>query len=370
VRVRGVALILAALAPACTDIPIGDGPRKAVIRRVATEVVLPAHAELVARTQELRDATAALIAAPDPARLAAAQQAWRAARGPWMESLAFRVGPVKDDFYQARLDQWPVDPARIAAEINGSAELTPDYIGGLGANKIGFHAAEVLLFDAAAGDPAVLAALGDGPAAARRRAYLAAVTELLARDAAALYAAWDPARGGFAGRIVDIGGDGPFATVKEASDALVNESIFLAELVVDTKLGKPLGKPSGGDPVVDLVQSAPSDGGIDDMLGNVRGLRAVYLGSRGPQGAADAAGGLGTLVAATSPAIDARVRAELDAAEAALSAVPRPFAGAVASRAAAVEAAWRATHELRLTLATEMVSALGATLSFNDNDGD
>jgi len=35
-----------------------------------------------------------------------------------------------------------------------------------------------------------------------------------------------------------------------------------------------------------------------------------------------------------------------------------------------VEAAWTAARTLKATYQTEVIAALGATLSFNDNDGD
>jgi predicted lipoprotein len=351
--------VIVAIAAACVDLPLGDGPRKRMLRDVAENVIAPQHAELAARTAALAAAVDALVAAPDAARLADVQAAWRAAREPWQEALVFRAGPVMEALFDSRIDQWPVDRARIEAEIAGAAELTPAYIGGLGANKKGFHAVEELLFDAAGGDAAVLAALTTGTAADRRRAYLAAAAALLATEAAALDGAW---RDDFIVRVSDIGGAGPYATVKDATDDVVNEMVFLAELVADTKLGKPMGKASGGAPQLDLVQSAPSDGAIDDMLANLRGIRAAYEGT--------GSGGLGALVDRGSPATGRRVRAELAAAEAAVAAIPRPFAAAVAARAPEVDAAWEATRALRLTLATEVIAVLGATLSFNDNDGD
>ncbi len=259
-------------------------------------------------------------------------------------------------------------------QLAGTEALTPAYLATLGANKRGFHAIEVLLFGAGDGDAAsVLTALADATGGPRHRAYLTAASRLLADEAGALLEAWAPAQGGFVERVVDLGGASPFATIKQSTDALVNESVFLAELIADGKLGKPMGVPSGGTPVPSLIQSRPSDGAIDDMLGNLRGLRAAWTGRRaGPDGTADddAPAGLGDLVARRSTTTAARVAREPDAAEAALAAVPRPFVTALLDGAPEVEAAWTAVRELRLTLATEVIAALGATLSFNDNDGD
>jgi putative iron-regulated protein len=355
------AMVAALLLASCTDIPIGDGPRKAVVRSVASDVIAPAHERMASAAAELEAAATALAAAPDAERLAAAQAAWRAAREPWSESLVFRGGPVTDGSYESRLDQFPIDEARIEAEIAGTTELTPGRVLSLGNNKRGFHAAEYLLFDAG-GDAAALAALTTEPGAERRRQYLVATTTLLARDAASLHAAWDPAGGGFETAVVDIGGAGPYATVKDATDAVVNDSIFLAELIADAKIGKPLGR-LGGQPDPALVQSGTSDFALDELRAHVRGLSEVYVGT-------GAGVGLSSLVAKASPATDAHVRSNLAALDAALAAIPRPFSAAVAAQAPEADAAWTVARELRVTLSTEVIAALGATLSFNSNDGD
>jgi hypothetical protein len=276
--------------------------------------------------------------------------------------MAFRVGPVMDDLFESRLDQWPVDPARIETEIAGTAELTPAYIGSLGANKQGFHAVEELLFDATGGDAAVLSSLTTDAGAERRRTYLLVAAQLVAEDAAALDLAWRADGGGFVVLVVDVGGASPFATGKEAVDAVVNELVFLSQYITDTRLGKPMGKQAGGVPQLDLVVSAPSDGTVDDLLANLDGIEDVFVG--GP------AGGLGAPLARASAATAQRVTDELAAARVAVAAIPRPFAASIAAQAPEVEAAWAATRALRLTIATEVVSVLGVTLSFNDNDGD
>jgi predicted lipoprotein len=360
----GGAVVLAAVAVigvACVDIPLGDGPRKRMLRDVAENVIAEDHAELAVRAAALRDAVDALVTVPDQQRLDEAQRAWRVAREPWQRSLVFRVGPVLDQLFDARIDQWPVDRARIEAEIAGTAELTTAYVGGLGANKKGFHAVEELLFDEA-GDAAVLAALTTGTNADRRRTYVLAAATILANDAAALNDAWRADGGGFVVRISDIGGAGPFANVKEATDAVVNEMVFLSEFVADGRLGKPMGKANGGVPQIDQIVSLPSDGAIDDMLANLDGIEAAFEGTD--------SGGLGALVERASPTTARRVRNEIAAARAAISAIPRPFAASVAAQAPEVEAAWQAARALRLTISTETIAVLGATLSFNSNDGD
>lgn len=183
---------------------------------------------------------------------------------------------------------------------------------------------------------------------------------MLARDAAALATAW---RDGYAARFAEPGDDASaFPTVQAAVDRLVNDCVTMAETVAELRLGKPAGHDSGGEPQPALAESGTSDHAAADLLGNIRGVRLVYLGGGGR--------GLGSIVAARSPRVDRDVRAALDEAERRLAAVPRPFRAALSSDAAAVEAAYDAVKALEVLLRTEVIGVLGATIKFNGNDGD
>jgi predicted lipoprotein len=340
VKLAAVLLLFAA----CDAVPAGDGPRRIVVREIGEEVIAPTYADFAVRAAAHRDAVTELASVPDAATLDAAQESWRAARAPWMESQAFRFGPVIDRVLDAAIDQTPIDPADVDALLVDTAPVDDAYVDALGANKKGFHALEYLLFDPTGGDAAVL----DAMAAQPRRAQLArALAVDLAQRADELDVAWSPDGEDYVDHFADVGADGAtFPTIKAAVDGLVNECVFLSERITDTKLGRP-----------ELEESRPSDNSLDDILSNLEGLRRIWEHLR-------------PLIAERSPVIAAQIDGEFDAAVAAVIAVPRPFAQAAADGAPEVEAAWQAVRELRLSFATEVVALLGATLSFNDNDGD
>ncbi len=369
---RGGSLALAAcalaLATTCTPVPLGDGVRRQTVRALAEQVVQPALDEAAARAAELTAAIRALAGAPAGSTLDAAQAAWRAARAPWKECEAFAFGPAMDDRLAVAIDQFPVEPAKLEAEIAGTAALTADYVETIGADRKGFHAIEHLAFGAG-DDAAVLASLTTDASAARRRELLVALAENLERKLRELQRAWAPDGGGYAEIVATPGSaNAAYPTIKSVIDTFVNESVFLAELVADTRIGKPLGLPTGGTPQPALEESGPSDHSLADMAACLRGIRAIYTGAR--DGAGADAGGIGALVAAQSPATDREVRELLARALAAIDAVPRPFRVAVVDHRAEVLAAYDAVKEVKRILATEVLATLGATLKFNDNDGD
>ncbi|MEJ7604421.1 MAG: imelysin family protein [Kofleriaceae bacterium] len=341
----------------CNVVPLGDGERRTRVAELAGDVMVPTLDEAAVRTGALAAALADLAAAPAQPALDRARAAWRAARVPWKQSEAFAFGPAMDERLAAAIDQ-VVEPARIDDELAGTAALTPAYVANLGANKKGFHTVEYLVFG---DDATILAALAGEP---RRRDYVTSLGVALAADMQRLAQLWSEDY--VAVLTLPGAGNATFPTIKTVVDTVVNESVFLAELIADSRIGKPLGNASGGTPQPALEESGPSDNSLADMTASLQGIQAVYRGTRDGGGEA----GVRALIASRSPALDREVELALSNALAAIAAVPRPFRTAIVTARAEVEAAYAAVKELKTLLGTEVVATLGATLQFNDNDGD
>ena len=364
--IRGA--LLFGLLSGCTNTDWSTGfDRKPMLADIVSNVILPTYADLDERSDELRTAVSDLADDPTEARLASAQQAWRAARKPWKQSEAFRFGPVQSSKIGEAIDWWPAKPDNIEARIAGGEPITSELIESIGTSSKGFMAMEYLLFDPEGDRAAVLARLTAPDNGARRRAYLLALAENLATKTTALSEAWDPASGNYAGALREAGGaSATYVSRKAAVDQVVNRLVVEAEVIATNKLGKPLGKSSGGAPQPDLEEAPRSDNSLDDVLDGLRGIANVY---QGTYGGADGLG-LGDLVRSKSEPLDASVRGDIEGALLAVSAVPFPLRTAITERPAEANAAYESVRTLKRTLATEVVSVLGVTLTFNDNDGD
>lgn len=361
-----LAAAVATALPSCGPSPLPDGERRQVLGVIGKDVAVPTLARLTERADALEAASLELSSEPTAERLEAARTAWREAREPWTRNLVFGFGPVSDERLDAAIDQ-PVDTGRIQEVLGGEGPLDAESVAMLGANRKGFHTLEFLLFVDPEGTTVLSAlAAADAPAL-RRREYLAGAASALAADAHALEDAWSPRGRAYVDRLTRPGAeDSAFQTVQAALDAIVNQSVFLAELVMSARLGKPLGVGSGGEPRPELEESPWADASVTDMQGAIAGIRNAYFGTlTGKPGR-----GLSTLVAARSPGADLRMRSSLSDALARVAAIPLPYRTAVTERREEVQAAYESVRALRRNLATEVVSVLGATLKFNDNDGD
>lgn len=207
------------------------------VLRTYVDIAEAKYEDSLVAAKVLKSAVDALLANPTTETLAAARDAWLAARVPYQQTEAYRFGnPIVDD-WEGRVNAWPldeglidyVDPsygfesdsnelytANVIADtellINGvevdAAEITPELIattlheaGGNEANVAsGYHAVEFLLWGQdlngtgpGAGDrPATDFSLKNctGDNCERRRDYLSASTDLLVADLEEMVANW------------------------------------------------------------------------------------------------------------------------------------------------------------------------------------
>jgi len=363
-KTRTLAALSAALLLPLAGLSCMDDPAAAasdpLMESAVSGIILPSYRNLDEAAADLVSACEDVEDDPDADTVIAAQTAWRRLRSVWKESEAFLWGPVKTEHLDTIIDFFPSDPAAIEAEISGVATISAAYLDSRGANKKGLPGIEYLLFD---GTP-VTALSGS----ARRRAWLLAAAESLKNETEKLLEAWEPGGGNFAGLVTAPGSGGsPYATPGEVRGELIGGLVFLAERIADQKLGRPLGNFTAGIPQPDSVESSYSDGGLDDIQSNLRGI--LYVLNAGYEGTSDLS--LLGAVRAANPAAAGALESALVQAQLAVSLVPPPLEAAViSSDPVPAEAAFTAMKALKARLAVDLAGSLSATLGFNPNDGD
>lgn len=355
-------------AGACEVQPDGRvADRQQVLRDLTANVIVPTYADLTAATMALAQAVSSLRAAPNAETLAAAQAAYRAARSHYKQSEAFYFGPIEDIALTAgAIESLPSDPAKLEARLGSAEPIDANSAAQLGANARGFVGLEVLLFDSTAGDAAVLARFLDPTQGGRRAALAESLAGDLLAKCRAVFEAWN-APGGFAAQLAEAGLNGStFRSQSEGIDKLVTGYVYLCELMVMRKLGKPLGVELGGAVQPQLEEAPRSDSTLLDLRDNLVGMESLYSGAR----AGRAGKGLGHALHEQDPAVAQRFEQALAAAHAQLTAVPPPFRTALLTERASVEALYQALRALKLSVQTELASALGASIGFGFSDTD
>ena len=330
-----------------------------LLQSLTDTAILPALDAAATRADALSAATHALMTNATADSLTAAQAAWRDARAKWRLLDAYYFGPVADDGIADRIDLAPAKANDIDAVIAGTPPIDVAYVGTLGGKSKGFLGLEYLLF-AKGGNAAVLAMLqGDG-AAARRRAFAAAISDEIASSAHQLKDAWDPAKGGFATTVKTAGsGSARYPTQIAALADIANAASAAIEIVVGSRLAVPLGHKSTGSPDPTLDPTSLSDSAVADMTSTLDSVKSIYA---NPQ--------LSTAIKSFSVSLAATSQAQMSACATSVTAMPTPFDTTLVKNTAAVQAAYDSCKAWKTTWNADIVSALGVALYSTDKDGD
>jgi len=357
----GLVLALAASSLTCAPTSQGEDPRRKLLQSWGENVVLPLYRDFETATVVLDTRAGELCAGASPASLAAAQDAWWAARAPWKAAEVFAFGPYKDEPLRLgpKIDFWPGRPESVEMILYGTAPITAASIETAGAAAKGLPAIEYLLYEPGAD------LVGQFSTFPRRCEYLRALTADLVKRATEMREAWDPAHGNYLGELVEAGrGSTSYSTLQMALGEVVNRMGFTVENIRAEKLGKPLGTTSGGSPQPDKAESRWSGRSLEDIRDNLRGIEQLYF-----VGETEEQPGLDFYLRERG-SFGATMRARLDGAHAALNAIDVPLTQAVVDQPDRVQAAIDRLGELQRFIQVDVIDALGLTVGFNDNDND
>lgn len=344
-------MIRALLAAASTTLVLGAHALALTPRDVLqayADIAEAKYADSLAAARELEKAVAALIEAPSAETMQAARAAWIRARVPYQQTEVFRFGnPIVDD-WEGRVNAWPLDEGLIdyvegdagpsdenplgglnviahprftlsGREIDAS-RITPELLrevlheaDGIEANvATGYHAIEFLLWGqdlnghapGAGNRPWTDYARGEACTHGncdRRAEYLRIATDLLVEDLEWMAAQW--AEGGAARAAV-------LADERAGLRAMLTGmgSLSYGELAGERmRLGLMLNDP-------EEEHDCFSDNTHNSHFHDGLGIRNVYLGEYvGIDGRRVSGPSLDDLVAEADPALDAEMRARLDA---------------------------------------------------------
>lgn len=308
-----------------------------VVQNYAGSVIYNTYRDLANRAEKLNTAAIKLRFEPTDDHLSAAQQQWVATRRPWEQSEAFLFGPVDTDGLDPAMDSWPVNSTDLQNVLDSDTALTVETVSGFSDNLKGFHVIEFLLFGTNGNKTSA-------EFTERELMYLTAVAGVLANDTQSLAQAWNPNDGNFLAEFAQAGsGSTTYTNLISATQEMINGMVGIAGELASVKLEEPQ---RIGDPT--LVESQFSLNSRADFMDNVRGIRNAYTGnyllSEGP--------GLNALVKSIDPALDEKINNQIEAAIAAIDAIPQPFAESLLTTE--VQEAINAVNTLLVTLSDQL----------------
>jgi putative iron-regulated protein len=319
---------------------------KAVIQHFVTAIVLPKYQKFATATGQLNQALGALATTPTPATLAAAKLAWQQARTDWEVTESFAFGPAGSLGYDGALDSWPVNEADVQKILADRHQLDAAAIADLDDGQKGMHTIELLLYGAKNNKP--LAQFTP-----RERQYLAALGQDLNTVAGKLLQSWQSGIDGQPAyqKVLTTAGEASntsYPQVAAAAQEMVSGVIGSVTEVGTEKLGTAIAKQD-----IKTLESRFAENTRSDLLANLSGAQAVYLGSLSGQAVANS---LSAYVAQKNSQLDRQIQAEFRAALASLQAIPNPLEKAITATGdlPKLKASLAALSKLQTTLETQL----------------
>jgi uncharacterized iron-regulated protein len=309
----------------------------------ADQVVIPTYELLEARAAALDEAIITLDKELSPESLEAAQLAWVDTRVPWEQSEGFLFGPVSARGWDPAMDSWPLNRDDLEAVLASDEVLDLELVSNLPETQKGFHTIEYLLWGE---DSLKTVEQFDD----RELEYLLALSEELTLITSDLATSWTEGVDGQPAYrdVFTTAGEDSNTVYPSLSSAAQEILVGMSGICDEVAKGKIADPYDARDP--DLVESQYSFNSLYDFQDNMRSVLNAYTGDM-PAAETEGAG-LDAWVAERDPALDERFRGEIDAAIAALEAIPPPFPVAIAEPAndEAIEAAQQAISAVHATV--------------------
>lgn len=346
-----------------TEVPEFD--RKAMLENIGSSIIIPAYANFKNKTEHLDSAVNRFTASPDPGNLTALQNAFIEAYLSWQQISVFEFGPAEQVLLRVNTNTFPTDTVQIGSNISsGNYDLAS--AGNLDAK--GFPAIDYLLFGTGADNTAILEKYVSDADAAKRKTYLEDLSNEIRTHAALVYTGWTAGGGNYINTFVNNTG----TTVGSSTGLLVNQLNYDFELLKNFKIGIPLGKKTLGTPLPEKVEAYYSKLSVQLATVHIKAIENLYLG-RSSQGN-DGPGLDDYLVhlksAYNGMMLSDAVKAQLTTAVGKLQSIPDPLSETIMNNPSVVDAAYVELQKQVVLFKTDMPSALGVLITYQDNDGD
>lgn len=342
--------------------------RQLILENVGNNIIIPQLKDLQQQADLLVTASNNLSNTATSENLVGIQTAWQNAVLSWEKIAFFNFGPSKTQDIGIKIDFNPARTHLIESVFTDATTIDQAYLTTLGAAAKGFPALEYLLFDRTKDQTQLLALFTTEANAARRKAYVKALTENIQAQVVSLLQEWTSEGGNYIQTFVNNSQGG-----NDAVNTLANKMIEMAEIIANTKLGSPLGvQLKDGTPQPEDAEAWRSSTSVAHMLANLEVLAQVFAGTRSDQTNGE---GFDNYLDALRSSINgqslsAGIKAQIEKTRQAIVAIQPSVYEAVTSNQTQVKEAHEQARQLIIIIKIEMMNALGGIVTFNDNDGD
>ncbi|MEB2778978.1 imelysin family protein [Algoriphagus sp. C2-6-M1] len=355
------------LLPSCVEEPLDKKitvDRQPLLVSLTDRVILPGYEKLHQQVTGLQQTAAAFTENPNPITLEATRSSFSATYLSWQSVAFFEFGPAFEQTLRAEMNTFPTDNFSIENNVeSGEFSLT----GFSTLNRRGLPAMDYFLYGIGENDEATLEKYTSDIYAQNRKDYLLAITDIMVAKVDEVYQGWLSSGNNYRAEFISKDGTDVGSSIGQMVNSL---SQYLEQFTRDARIGIPLGKRSQGTIIARNVEAYYSGLSVSLAVKNVAGIRNFYLGTDGQSNGIGFYHFLQDLKAGNDGMLAERILDQLDLALSQTEAMPSPLSEAMDQNSSLVDAAHTELQKLVIIIKTEMPSALGVLITYQDNDGD
>ncbi len=355
-----ISMVAIIAASSCSS-DTGGGPtfdRALLVEGAADNLILPAYEAALLAFGNLNTAAGNFAATPNGQTLQTLQQSWTSAKLAWKRAEPYNFGPIETKALETSVDLWPTNDFGIETTLASTPDFNIGDLQAVASDRKGLPAIEYLIFAGAETD--IITRFAND---ANRGNYLTAITSDLFNIMVAIINEWSPSGNNYRQTFVSSTG----TSASASTTVLANEMIFYQEFIKNFQIATPLGLRTNGIIQPDLVEAPYSGQSLNFALASLNAVEDAFTGngSSGFDAYLDALN-----IQSNDQPLSQAITSKINSARAALNAITPPLREAVTNNPQAVEAAFIELQDLTVLLKVDMMSNLGLTVTFSDNDGD
>lgn len=346
------AIILLVMACTKTDTPGADTDRTfdktAMLTGYADNLIIPGYSSMQEKLDLLETSLTSFLASPTATNQQQLKEIFKEAYLQFQRISVYQLGPAENGLLNNFLNMFPADIATIENNISsGNYNLLVNS----SVDEQGFPALDYLLFSEDA-----LQQFNE-PSSANRKKYVHEVLTRMKTLGGTVLTEWNGTyRSQFiANTRTDVGSPIGF---------LVNQFAFEMDQLKGPRIGWPFGKQSGGVVFADKSEAYYAGLSLPLAIENLSSLKNAYTGGGSGKGISD------YLVALGKQELNTEVVNQFDVTINKLKAIPEPLSTAFTGHKDAVDAAYKEIQTLLTLLKTDVASATGVRITYQDSDGD
>ena len=328
--------------------------RKAMLTNMASAVIIPAYSALNSSLADLYTKTTNFTVNPTTTTLSELRSQYVITNKNYQRCAMYNFGPAMDHGIKMSFNTFPTDSAKIEANIT-SGSYTLGSVSNTTA--IGFPALDYLLYFGS--DAAIVNQFTTATEAANRKTYLTDLVNKLKSDFQPVMDAWN---GSYKATFINADGN----DVGSSCSYLLNEFVRDLELTKNARIGIPSGQQTGGATMPTYVEAYYSGLSTTFAYESLAGLETCFTGGSG-QGFDDY---VRDVEGAVTESLADKIIAQFGVCKTQTDALADPLSATVDADFASVNEAYQELKKLVVYCKTDLTSALGILITYQDNDGD